>query len=113
MTIVTLNKVDEKHLAEVIKIAKEIGHVKVRAYYDGEIYYCMEGSHRVEAAKRLGIPLILEEIGWDDEMETDVEDAEGYKLERAPVSVIWETVYGDGYHGGIYFESDFVSVEVE
>ena len=113
MTIVTIHQYDDAHLAEVMEAARKIGRVEINVYYDGEVSYCLEGVHRVEAAKRLGIPLILKQREWDEVVETDCEDAEGYEDGRAAVSAIWEYAYGSGVEGGVYDDSDFVSVEVE
>jgi len=113
MTIVTIHQYNEQHLAEVMEVARKIGKVEINVYYDGEMAYCLEGVHRVEAAKRLGIPLILKNREWYEIIETDCEDAEGYAEGKAAVSAIWEYAYGTGVEGSIYSESDFVSVEVE
>jgi hypothetical protein len=112
MTIVTIHRPDEAHLAEVVEVARKIGRVEVNVYYNGEIAYCLEGVHRVEAAKRLGIPLTLKQREWDEVVETDCEDAEGFENGRAAVSAIWEYAYGSGVEGGVYDDSDFASVEL-
>jgi hypothetical protein len=112
MTIVTIHKFDEKHLQEVMEIAKQVGKVEVNVYDSGDTIYSLEGVHRVESAKRLGIPLILKQREWDEVIPTDCEDAEGYENGQAAVSSIWEYAYGDGVEGGIYSDADFVSVEV-
>lgn len=112
MTIVTIHQYDDAHLAEVMETARKIGRVEVNVYYDGEVAYCLEGVHRVEAAKRLGIPLILRQRGWDEIIETDCEDTEGFEGGRAAVSAIWEYAYGSGVEGGVYDDSDFASVEL-
>jgi len=111
VTVLTIHKYDEKHLAEVMEVAKQIGKVEINAYYDGEVAYCLEGVHRVEAAKRLGIPLILRQRDWDEIVPTDCQDVEGYYTGYAKVSDIFECVYewkpGRPHEGGVYSEDDF------
>lgn len=112
MTIVTMHKFNEVHLSEVMKIAKQVGSVKVNVYDTGETIYCLEGVHRIEAAKLLGLPLTLVAKEWDDVVATDSEDVEGYENGTATVSAIFEYAYGNQVEGGIYSESDFVNVEM-
>ncbi len=79
MTIITCNEINENHLNKVTKQMKTIGAPTVRAIYDGEIYYAIEGSHRLMAAHELGIIPEIAEIEYSDEIITvqvDGEDVE-------------------------------------
>lgn len=107
MKILTMHKHDKEHLEEVKAIAKKKGSVQIKAYYDGETIYCLEGVHRVQAAYELQLPVIVESIDYDSTIETD-QDGE------MEVSELFDRAYGTAYgpQGNIYNDDDFVSVEV-
>jgi hypothetical protein len=113
MTIVTMHKFNKAHLVEVMEIAKTIGSVEINAYLEGDMIYTLEGVHRVEAAKVLGLPIIFNLKQWDDVMLTDLQDVELDDNGCAKVSDIFEYAYS-GYpiDGGVYSTSDFASVEI-
>ena len=116
MTIMTIHKHDQKHLEHVKKIAAEIGEVKIKAYYDGETMYCLEGVHRVQAAKELQIPVVFYTVDWEDYIETDIADSGNLECDeegRASVESIFEYAYGNPYgcQGNVYDESEFVSIK--
>jgi hypothetical protein len=67
MTIVTMNQTDENHLAKVKAEMQELGAPTIRAIYDGEIYWAIEGSHRLVAAHELGIEPQIIDIEYSDE----------------------------------------------
>lgn len=67
MTIVTNNKVNKDHLKMVKSEMNTLGAPSVRAIYDGEIYFALEGSHRLMAAHELGLTPIIDEIEYSDE----------------------------------------------
>lgn len=61
MRICAPNEISKNHLAEVIEEMKKIGTPTIRAYYTGELYVAIEGSHRLAACSELGItPNIIE-----------------------------------------------------
>lgn len=112
MTIVTMHEIDEAKLAEVMAEASKIGSVTLNVYNDGNgTYHTLEGVHRTEAAKRLGLPLILVEREWDELVECDLQDIE-IEDGKASVQAIVEYAYSS-YTGGIYSENDFESVEMK
>ena len=111
MTIVTIHRYNDTHLEEVMTDAQAIGSVTVNVYYNGEVAYCLEGVHRVEAAKRLGLPLILVCRDWEEVISTDCGDAEGFDDGTASVSSIYEYAYDRGVEGQVYTERDFLNVE--
>ena len=53
--LVAPNKTDPTHLAAVKKEMEKLGAPDIRAYWDGEKYIGLEGSHRARAAKELGL----------------------------------------------------------
>lgn len=110
MTILTIHKHDQEHLEEVKKIAEQIGSVEVKAYYDGETMYCLEGVHRVQAAYELELPIIFKTLDWDAEIDTDCEDIAD-ENGKTTVAELVEYAY-DRPTGNVYDEYDFVSVEV-
>jgi hypothetical protein len=112
MTIVTINPVNEEHILGVMAYAKTVGYVEARVYDSGDVIYALEASHRVEAAKRLGLPLRLVSMEWDDVMETDC-DVDTNEYGTAQVSTIFEYAYDNmaRHKGGVYSEEDFESVE--
>lgn len=113
MTIVTMHEYDKDKLAGVMDIAAKVGSVTINAYYDGETIYTLEGVHRTEAAKRLGLPLTIICKEWDDVIPTDCEDCNSFDCDTrtAKVSDIHEYAYST-LDGGVYSVKDFVSVEV-
>lgn len=52
------------HLEHVIGEMRRRGAPVLRAYFDGEIWHAREGTHRLRAAKALGIAPILVPVPW-------------------------------------------------
>lgn len=69
------NPIDPIHLEMVKADMLKNGAPIIRAYeYDGELY-AIEGSHRVTAARDLGIPIIIEYVNPDDVIKVhDIQD---------------------------------------
>jgi hypothetical protein len=75
MYIVRPHKVyDEEKLKRIIKEMKELGTPTIKAVFDGEKFIAIEGSHRIEAAYKLGLIPNLEILDYDDEIKHDFED---------------------------------------
>ena len=75
MRICAINEIEQEHLNEVISEMKIMGEPTTRAYYTGEQYIAIEGSHRLAACNLLGMTPNIIEINEDTEiMEHDVED---------------------------------------
>lgn len=70
MIIMTCNGIDDKHLANVTKEMQTLGAPSIRAIYDGEMYYALEGSHRLLAAKNLGLIPNIIEVDYNDDIIT-------------------------------------------
>lgn len=110
MTIITMHRVDEVKLAKVMEETAVIGSVTINVYFDGETAYALEGVHRTEAAKRLGLPLILNCCQWEDIVPTDCEDVAD-RDGNATVGEIHEYAYSQHNSGlGVYDASDFEEV---
>ena len=63
--IYTINEIDDAHLASVIADMRRLGPPRIRACWQGDHYCALEGSHRVEAARRLGLPVLIVEMAED------------------------------------------------
>jgi hypothetical protein len=53
--LVAPNRANKEQLAKVMQEMQELGPPKIRAVWDGGAYVALEGSHRLLAAKKLGI----------------------------------------------------------
>ncbi len=111
--ILTINRYDEQHLLAVMEHAAKVGSVTVNVWYDGETAFALEGSHRIEAAKRLGLPLILNRMEWDAVVSTDCDDAD-HEDGMITVEKLFEYGYDNltQHSGNVYRFDDFASVEV-
>lgn len=68
MNIITVNKIDKVHL-EVVKDEMAVkGAPVIKAVYNDAYgaYIAFEGSHRIAAAKELGLTPIIAEIQFED-----------------------------------------------
>jgi hypothetical protein len=54
----------EDHLQHVIGEMRKRGAPRIRAYFDGEVWHAREGTHRLRAAKALGIAPVIVAIPW-------------------------------------------------
>ena len=52
------------HLEHVISQMRVLGAPRIRAYCDGETWFAREGTHRLRAAKALGIAPVLVPVPW-------------------------------------------------
>ncbi len=52
------------HLQHVIAEMQRRGPPRIRAHFDGEAWFAKEGTHRLRAAKALGVTPILVPIPW-------------------------------------------------
>lgn len=63
---------DQKHLEEVISEMKIKGVPIIKAVDTGEgVWVALEGSHRIRAAKALGLVPVIEEIEYSEDLMTD------------------------------------------
>ena len=113
MTIMTMHGYFKNHLESVIQTAQNIGSVRIKGYFDGETIFCLEGVHRVEAAKRLRLPLIIDTVSLDDKIYTDCEDVEQDSDGMATVSDLFDYAYGGSLSQvNIYNDDDFEEVDL-
>lgn len=52
------------HLEHVIIEMRRRGAPVIRAFFDGEIWHAKEGTHRLRAAKILGLTPVLVPVPW-------------------------------------------------
>lgn len=52
------------HLAHVIGEMRRLGPPRLRGYFDGEVWHMREGTHRLRAAKALGLAPVLVPVPW-------------------------------------------------
>lgn len=107
MTIIfSPNQIDIRY-KQVLAEAKKRGEVTLKAFEsDGEIFL-LEGSHRIEAAKELKLPVKLILHDEDDEIEHDFDEI-GY----ATVQEVFEMIYTI-IKGNMYTEKDFGELIIE
>ncbi len=75
--IVNHNQYYKDHLKQVITEMQTLGAPTIKAVYDecDDVYIALEGRHRIEAAKRLGLTPIIDEIdNTDDILMRDITD---------------------------------------
>ena len=63
--IIGVNSIDEAHLRGVIKDMRALGPPTIRVIRHQGTIYAIEGTHRLEAAKRLGLHPTIVEIADD------------------------------------------------
>lgn len=79
MKIILLNKVTESRLVQVISEMKILGAPIIQCFeMDDGTYLALEGSHRLTAAKELGLIPILDIV---DKIERNDPDVEKYYLD--------------------------------
>jgi hypothetical protein len=74
ITIVAPHETFPAKLAAVKAEMEKLGPPTIRAFFNGEIWLAVEGSHRIAAAAELGIPVEIDPMKWDDEITHDMED---------------------------------------
>ena len=101
MYLYTINPVTEKHLHEVMGEMKKLGAPTIRVVDVGDALMAIEGSHRIEAARRLSLKPELVILDQDDLVESDSLDI--YELQPGEQYTAGEIV-GELYgpHVGIY-----------
>lgn len=69
MNIIVPNAIDDKHYAEVKEYMAKAGAPVIKAVYMAcwDMWVALEGSHRIHAAKELGLEPVIEEIEYSDE----------------------------------------------
>ncbi len=64
--VYALNSTEPEKLAKVIEQMKELGSPTVRAVWEGDHWKAIEGSHRIAAAEKLGLPVKIQEVSPED-----------------------------------------------
>lgn len=74
-TIYAINAPINSHLDMVVAEMALLGAPVVRAVNCGDFWAAIEGSHRIAAAHKLGLPVFVREVGEDTVIEDhDIED---------------------------------------
>jgi hypothetical protein len=64
MRVIVPNLPDQYHLAFIMEEMRKYGTPQIRAIWSNGMWYAAEGSHRIVAAKRLGLmPVIIDITG--------------------------------------------------
>lgn len=71
-TLIAMHDVDHNHLASVASAMRTLGSPTVRAIDCGGLLYLIEGTHRVAAAKQLGVPVNVSVVADDHTDESDI-----------------------------------------
>ena len=107
MSIIGINGIDENRLEEVMEIAKEKGRVELAAYDDGENIWLLEGTHRIEAAYRLELQVVLCMKDDEEKFENDIEDTDA-KTVAELVEYLKDNFTGKET---AYYESEFERIK--
>jgi hypothetical protein len=103
MLFVAPNPVDKAKLLEVQEEMKKLGAPKLRAYFDGEKYIGIEGSHRAAAAKNLGLIPEIQEVNLKQwAMPHDFTDIK----EKASVARLLDYLDYGTHRGARYYDFD-------
>jgi len=98
MTIYTMHPVNSEHLADVIETMKALGSPEIKACFDGEAYWALEGSHRIAAAHALGlVPVIIEVDPEDVIFNADIESNDLRPGGYYTAQEIYDSSYGGPY----------------
>lgn len=76
-TVYAPNKTDADKLSEVKSQMSVLGSPQIRAYWTGDAWQAIEGSHRIAAAVELGLPVEIVEVGHDDVIPAGEHDYDG------------------------------------
>lgn len=74
LTIQALHTVDQEHLATVRSTMQHVGAPTIRAYWTGEMWQAIDGTHRLEAAAQLGLVPVIVEVAMADLVSHDIDD---------------------------------------
>lgn len=68
------------HLAKVEADMRTLGAPTIPVYDCGEYYLALQGNHRLGAACALGLPVTVQVLSDDDEIDHDCEDVDSRKV---------------------------------
>jgi hypothetical protein len=118
-TIIAPHQADPKKLADVVTEMSTLGSPSIAAYWDGEKYIALEGSHRIAAAAQLGLPVAIVEYDGDDEIEHDFDDVTGTTvaavleyLAEPPVGTDYSVEVIEAWDAAVHAEELRVKAEV-
>ena len=70
-TLITIHGINETYLAAVMATMRTLGAPTVRVVDCGDHYVAVEGTHRIEAAARLGLAPVLDVLEQDTLVQAD------------------------------------------
>ena len=77
--IIAINGIDEKHLKKVVAKMRKLGAPVIKAVWAPQYnaWVALEGSHRIAAANKLGLPITIEPVEYSNTLLVDlgIEDA--------------------------------------
>ena len=95
MTIYTMHNTDAGNLVDVVRKMETRGAPTIKAVFDGEAYYALEGSHRIAAAKILGLIPIIAKMEPEELVYNEDVDAEGLEPDTyCTAQDIFDGTYG-------------------
>lgn len=94
--IIAINEPDADHLAEVMTTMRETGAPSIRAFWTGEVWRAVEGSHRIAAAIELGLEINIIAITEYDEIPTDIESDVFWGRDLVPAYEVLDYLEYDG-----------------
>ncbi len=95
--VVAPHEPEPAKLAKVIDQMTRLGPPEIRAWWDGEKWIALEGSHRLAAAEALGMTPEIEPMSLDEEMLHDFEDVSSRRVEDV-IEYVAGTKRGPHYH---------------
>lgn len=120
MKILAIHPIDEYRLQAISKQTIKYGEVALRGFYDKErdIFYLLEGCHRLEAAYRLRLPVTLLHCFLDTMVDvqfpkTAVDDKGVRILNKDGFANVEKLMQYICHSGLLYDESDFTSIKLE
>ena len=95
MNIITVNEISQDHLDEVIEDMKQLGSPTIKAVWMEcwDAWVALEGSHRVHAAKALGLEVDIKEVEYSTNKlcEVGVEDDINWMTIENFVDSAWQS----------------------
>jgi len=98
MMIYTIHRPIPDHLDEVVGEMRRMGSPTIRVVDCSDFLVAIEGCHRIEAARILGIPVNLDILAQDDLVEADSIDIDYFHPGETYTA---GEIAGECYHSGV------------
>lgn len=95
MNIILVNETDKGHLDGVIEQMKTMGSPKIHAVWDEAFgaWVALHGSHRIAAAKDLGLKIEIHEVEYSDNTLGSVIGDEAHDIGDWPIDYFVDRAY--------------------